>query len=122
MQLVSATVGPFKSIESPTEVKIEESVTVLVGMNEAGKTVFLQALQKSNDVFGVAKFDHIDDYPRKNLNAYERRHATTPDNATVLTYKLTESEVAETNALLHTTLPKDFLFAITHKYNNRRSI
>ena len=75
MYLVSAKVGPFKSIEKPIDVKIEKGISVLVGMNEAGKTVFLQVLQKSADVFGTAKFDPVDDYPRKNLNDYERRRA-----------------------------------------------
>jgi len=56
MLLVSATVGPFKSIDKPETVSIEEAVTVLVGMNEAGKTVFLQALEKSADVLNAAGF------------------------------------------------------------------
>ncbi len=43
MFLRSAKIHPFKSINEVQEVKIEESVTAFVGMNEAGKTVFLQA-------------------------------------------------------------------------------
>ena len=46
MLLISSTVGPFRSISSAQLVQIDPTVTVLVGMNEAGKTVFLQALQK----------------------------------------------------------------------------
>jgi predicted ATP-dependent endonuclease of OLD family len=78
MLLVSAKIGPFKSIEKPKEVKIENDVTVLVGMNESGKTVFLEALAKSDDIFDLAKFDYVEDYPRKNLHTYESRHLTNP--------------------------------------------
>ena len=67
MFLVSAKVGPFKSINEPQTVNIEETITVFVGMNESGKTVFLQALQKSRDALKVAKFDPVPDYPRKDL-------------------------------------------------------
>jgi len=85
MLLVSAKVGPFKSIDSPQTVDIDPKVTVLVGMNEAGKTAFLQALQKTRDVLGLEEFRPIDDYPRKNLTSYQKRHETKPDVATVLT-------------------------------------
>jgi predicted ATP-dependent endonuclease of OLD family len=105
MLLVSAKIGPFKSIEKPEEVKIEERVSVLVGMNESGKTVFLEALQKSDDIFDRAKFDYIDDYPRRNLSTYEKRHDTNPDTVTVLTYELTDKEAAAINQTLRTPTP-----------------
>jgi len=67
MFLISAKVESFKSINTPQTVLIDDEVTVLVGMNEAGKTVFLKALEKSNDAQGLAKFDPVSDYPRKGL-------------------------------------------------------
>ena len=70
MLLVSAKVGPFKSINEPQSVAINDAVTVFVGMNEAGKTVFLRALEKSRDALGLAAFDPVDDYPRKDLPSY----------------------------------------------------
>ena len=122
MHLVSATIGPYKSIEKPMDVEIESGVTVLVGMNKSGKTVFLEALQKSDDIFGLAKFEHVDDYPRKNLRTYERRHEKHPDTATVLTYEITEKEAEEINKLLHTQLPAKFQFSILHDYKNEKHI
>lgn len=118
MRLVSAIVGPIKSIEKPVEVPIDSEITVLVGMNESGKTVFLQALQKSDDVLGVAKFDHVDDYPRKLLNAYERRHETTPDIATKLTWSPTKEEITHVNTALDIKLSDDFTFTVWHRYDN----
>jgi ATPase subunit of ABC transporter with duplicated ATPase domains len=122
MKLTTAKVGPFKSINSPQKVPINDQVTVLVGMNEAGKTIFLQALEKSNDALGVAKFDPVDDYPRKDLSAYLKQHKDAPAEATMLTYQLSESEVSEINAQFHTKIPKAFQFSETHFYNNTKRV
>lgn len=65
MLLVSAKVGPFRSINTAQAVAIDSEVTVFIGMNEAGKTVFLKALHKSLDAMGNEKFDPVEDYPRK---------------------------------------------------------
>lgn len=119
MLLVSAEVGPFKSINTPQVVDIDPTITVLVGMNEAGKTVFLQALEKSGDALGVAAFDHISDYPRKDLSGYMKKHEASPDKATKLTYQLSDDEVDKVNAALGTELPKKFEFSITRSYKNQ---
>jgi hypothetical protein len=122
MNLVSAKIGPFKSIESPQTLDVERKITVLVGMNEAGKTVCLQALHKSDDVLGVAKFKVVDDYPRKNLTAYETRHESKPEIATALTYQLSAEEIDHLNKTLGVTLSKRFQFAVSHNYKNERYI
>ncbi len=118
MLLISAKVGPFKSINEPQDVMIDDAVTVLVGMNEAGKTVFLQSLEKSNDALGLASFNLVDDYPRKNLVAYQKRHKIKPEEVTVLTYSLNGEEIVELNNELHTKLKPDFKFSVTHNYGN----
>lgn len=122
MQLISATVGPFRSISTPQKVNIDPSVTVLVGMNEAGKTVFMQGLQKSADVLDEAKFDYVDDYPRQSMNAYAKTHEQKPAVAVVLTYKLNDAGVAQVNAKCGTALGKGFTFSVSHHYNNTRTI
>lgn len=122
MFLSSARVGPFKSISEPQTVKIDPAVTVFVGMNEAGKTVFLKALEKTADVFDLEEFDPVPDYPRKNLTPYLRRHATEPDNVTRLTYRLTDAHVAAINKQFGTTLPATFEFSIECSYANKTLI
>ncbi|MHC1945984.1 AAA family ATPase [Bradyrhizobium sp. UFLA06-06] len=122
MKLVKAKVGPIKSIETVTDVKVEEQTTVLVGMNESGKTVFLQALQKTDDVFGLAEFNYVDDYPRKHLTTYERVHATKPAVATELVYELTEEEIGEANSELGVELTTKFQFSVSTHYSNTRTI
>lgn len=122
VKLVSAKVGPFKSINNPQDVSIDPEVTVFVGMNEAGKTVFLQALHKSVDALKLAKFDPVDDYPRKNLSAYLKRHKDNPDTVTVLTYEITQAEADDVNKQIGTTLKAGFTFTVSHSYANTLSI
>lgn len=122
MRLVSAQVGPFKSIDNPQTVGIDPAVTVLVGMNEAGKTVFLQAFEKSNDALGLAGFDPVEDYPRKDLSAYLKRHKTKAAQVTELTYRLTDDEETELNNKLHTKLDSGFTLSVSHYYDDALTV
>lgn len=119
MILVSAKIGPFRSMNTVQTVKIDPEVTVFVGMNEAGKTVVLKALQKCDDALGEDGFNVIEDYPRKDLTTYTKKHATNPATVAVLTFRLDESEVAAANAKLHTALPEGFEFSLDHQYDNK---
>lgn len=122
MKLVTASVGPFRSINEPQEVSIDSEVTVIVGMNEAGKTVFLKALHKSNDALGKEKFNVTDDYPRKDLTGYRRHHEEKPDKAVVLTYAPTDAQINKVNTALGTEIPKGFTFSVSSDYKNGRTI
>jgi hypothetical protein len=122
MRLASAEVGPFKSIDSSGVVTIDEHVTVLVGMNEAGKTAFLQALHKSASIEPGAKFEPTEDYPRKDLTAYMKKHPTAPATVTRLVYSLNDSEAKQINATLGTTLKAGFTFSVHHRYNNTSNV
>lgn len=122
MILVSADVGPFRSINKVQQVKIDPTVTVLVGMNEAGKTVFLKALQKARDATGVEKFDPIEDYPRRELPRYLKFHETKPADVVRLKYALKPEELSAIDEEYHTKLPDDFSFSLNHRYNNTSTI
>lgn len=67
MKLKEATIHKYKSIESDQTFQVENDVTVLVGMNESGKTSILEALAKSNYFQKDSKFQYntTHDYPRK---------------------------------------------------------
>lgn len=122
MFLTSVDVSKFKSINTQQIVKIDDEVTVFVGMNESGKTVFLKALEKSNDAQGLAKFHVTSDYPRKDLAKYKKQHSQHPHIATVLTYYLNDDELNDLNAELNTDLTSEFTFSLTHLYDNSTSI
>ena len=122
MKLVSAKVGPFRSINTVQDVVIDPEVTVFVGMNEAGKTVFLKALHKSLDAMDVEEFDPVEDYPRKDYSAYMKRHSTEPEAATKLTYQLSDDLIAKINSELHTNIQSGFQFTVSHTYANGQAI
>lgn len=68
MRLTSARVQKYRSIKDTGWFEIEPQKTIMVGPNEAGKTVALQALQQINVPGGVAGFDALRDYPRSEYN------------------------------------------------------
>ena len=122
MKLIKATVNKFRSINEPQAIEVDPAVTVLVGMNEAGKTVFLKALSKSFNATGDDKFDVVEDYPRKDLTSYQKRHATKPESATVLQYEIDKDKADEINGELNTELKAGFKFTVDHLYKNTRTI
>lgn len=122
MKLVKACVYRFRSINEPQTIDIDEKVTVLVGMNEAGKTVFLKALNKSRDATVGDKFEPIEDYPRRLLSGYMKKHKEDPDNATTLTYRLEGDEAERINTQLGTKLSPHLTFSVTRRFDNSQSI
>lgn len=74
MKLKSATIYKYKSINEQQTFEIDEKITVLVGMNEAGKTGILEALAKFNYFSDDIKFtyDATHDYPRKEKKALDK--------------------------------------------------
>jgi predicted ATP-dependent endonuclease of OLD family len=68
MRLIKARIQNFRSIKDTGIFEIENLKTILVGPNEAGKTVILKALQQINTPEGIDGFDVIRDYPRSLYN------------------------------------------------------
>jgi predicted ATP-dependent endonuclease of OLD family len=68
MRLISARVQKYRSIKDTGWFEIESQKTILVGANEAGKTVLLQALQQLSPPDGVTGFDALRDFPRSEYN------------------------------------------------------
>lgn len=122
MKLSKTTIKKFRSINEQQSIDIDKAVTVLVGMNESGKTAFLKALSKSLSATGDDKFDVIEDYPRKYLTNYHKHHATNPDVVAVLEYEIDEADADEINEKFGTQLVTDFKFTVSHKYDNTRVI
>lgn len=72
MRLCKARIYKYRSIRDTGEFEIENGKTILVGPNEAGKTVILQALQQLHPPSGVEKFNPLRDYPRSEYNDITR--------------------------------------------------
>jgi predicted ATP-dependent endonuclease of OLD family len=122
MKLANALIGPFRSINNQQPLAVDSKVTVLVGMNEAGKTVLLKALQKSNDALAEDKFDPIEDYPRKDLSSYLKTHGSTPASAVVLEFELDATEVESINKKIGTSLKVGHVLRLTQKFDNSRIV
>lgn len=74
MHIINVTVNKFKSFQTVQNVPIEKNITTLVGMNESGKTSFLNALAKINYFTSDKDFiyDITSDYPRKELVKFQK--------------------------------------------------
>jgi hypothetical protein len=68
MKLQRARVQNYRSIVDTGEFDVELLKTILVGPNEAGKTVILKALQQLSKPKDIAGFDVLRDYPRSLYN------------------------------------------------------
>jgi predicted ATPase len=81
-------VQKYRGIRDSGWFDIESKKTILVGPNEAGKTVLLRALEKINPPDGVAGFDPLRDFPRSELSDLKLDEASggtiTPDKVTVV--------------------------------------
>ena len=64
MRLKKVRVQKYRSIIDTGDFEVEKAKTILIGPNEAGKTVVLQALQQINAPEGVTGFTPLRDYPR----------------------------------------------------------
>ncbi len=93
MKLTKARIQNYRSIIDTGEFEIEELKTIMVGPNEAGKTVILRALQQLNKPPDVAGFDVLRDYPRSMYNDISTKKVL-PKDITVVTgyYTLEEGD------------------------------
>ena len=121
MKLKNVEILKFKSFENSQKFEIEEDVTILVGMNESGKTSALEAIAKTNYFQNDASFKYntTHDYPRKQKKKMDKS-GNIPD-AIVCTYIIDQ----ELKSKIEDELGKDTLnfeeFQITTKYDNTDS-
>ncbi len=73
IKLKEVTINKYKVFTEPQTVQIEDDITAIVGLNESGKTAFLEALAKLNyfDEDPSYRFDALNDFPRSELKNYE---------------------------------------------------
>jgi predicted ATP-dependent endonuclease of OLD family len=90
IRLKKVKIFKYKSFEIASEIDIDEEITTLVGVNESGKTAFLEAVAKTNYFENDDKFTFNTDfdYPRREKKRMER-DGNNPI-AISLTYQITE--------------------------------
>ena len=73
MKLRNVRVTNYRSIVDSELFEIDETKTILVGPNEAGKTALLQAMQQLNPPAGIKQLNALRDYPRAQYNRISQR-------------------------------------------------
>lgn len=93
MRLKKVRVQNYRSIIDSGEIEVERLKTILVGPNEAGKTILLKAIQQLNKPDEISGFDYLRDYPRSLLNDIQTGKIA-PKDITVVTgyFELEESD------------------------------
>lgn len=122
MKLKKITVHKYKSFEEEQSFDVENDITILVGMNESGKTALLEAIAKANyfkddDDF---KFDLTLDYPRKEKKKIDKaiKNGEEYPKAITLSFEIENELLKE----IEKDVGKDVFVAkeisITTKYDN----
>ncbi|MBP7540655.1 MAG: AAA family ATPase [Saprospiraceae bacterium] len=95
MRLFKARIQNYRSIIDTGVFEVEKLKTIMVGPNEAGKTVILQALQQLNKPDDIPGFEVLRDYPRSLYNDISTGKVS-PKNVTVVTgyFKLDDTDKA----------------------------
>ncbi len=74
MKLKKVTIHKYKSFETDQTFDVQDDVTILVGMNESGKTSVLESIAKTNYFQNDKKFkfNKTHDYPRRQKKAMDK--------------------------------------------------
>lgn len=120
IKLINAVIEKYKPIENSQSFVIEDDVTVLVGMNESGKTSILEALAKSNYFENDENFKYSlnYDYPRRQKKRVDKSGENPV--AVELTYEI-DPELVNLITDDIGLAPSVNTFSITFKYDNTRA-
>ena len=120
IKLTKATIHKYKCIENAQSFDVEPDITVLVGMNESGKTSILEALAKVNyfEDDEIFKFNLTHDYPRKQKKAIDK--SGEDPEAVTLHFVIDEELVKQIASDVGVSLSSRE-FSITKQYSKERS-
>lgn len=97
MKLRTVHIREYKSIWDSNPIQVDR-ITCLVGKNESGKTVLLEALYRLNPIIDTeGEFDVTDDYPRSEVENYQwevERKGRQPAVVVTTTFELEAEELA----------------------------
>ncbi|MGG7036424.1 MAG: AAA family ATPase [Flavobacterium sp.] len=122
MKLKDITIHKYKSFESVQKFELENDITVLVGMNESGKTSALESIAKTHYFQDDEdfKFNPTHDYPRKDKKRMEK--ANENPEAITCTYKIDDNLLQAIEKEMGKGILQSTIFTITTKYDNKKSI
>ena len=120
MKLIKATIHKYKCIEIEQSFNVENDITILVGMNESGKTSVLEALAKSNyfQKDEAFRYNSTHDYPRNEKKALDKSGVDAIAITSV--YSLSDKLLASIEADLGKDVFTQKTISVSHKYSNGR--
>lgn len=122
MKLNRVTIHKYKSFETIQKFELENDITILVGMNESGKTSALEAIAKTryfqNDE--SFKFNTTHDYPRKDKKRMEKNNEN--PEAITCNYEIDDNLLLSIEKEMGKGIFKSTTFSVTTKYDNSRTI
>ncbi len=120
MKLINVEIHKYKSFETNQKFDLDKDITILVGMNESGKTSALEAIAKTNyfqddELF---KFNLTHDYPRREKKKIDKSGEN--PKAITCTYEIPEWLIEKISDDIGEGVLKSKEFSITTKFNNSK--
>jgi len=121
MKLKEVIIHKYKSFETDQFFKVEDDITILVGMNESGKTAILESVAKTNyfQEDNDFKFNKTHDYPRREKKRIEKTGEI--PKAITCKYELEEEDIEQIEKELGNDVVKSKIFSVTTNYNNENT-
>lgn len=121
MHLKSFQVYNFRNIVDSGEVEVDNSVTCLVGKNEAGKSALLEALYLLNPAYGEDTFGADEQYPRW-LSVQDRKQEDLNERKPIsAVFELSESDISAVEEVLGAGVLTGSQVTLKKKYGGKRS-
>lgn len=122
MKLKEVTIHKYKSFETEQKFDLENDITILVGMNESGKTSALEVIAKTRYFHDDEnfKFNATHDYPRKDKKRMEK-DGENPEAITCI-YEIDTKLLQSIENEMGKGILKSITFSVTTKYDNSKTI
>lgn len=121
MRLIKVEIHKYKSFSEKQEFEVGENITILVGMNESGKTSALEVIAKTNyfQDDNLFKFSLTHDYPRKEKKKIDK--SGEDPQAITCVYEFDNELFKEIESDLGKGVVDFRTFSVTTKYDNNNS-
>ena len=118
MKLKKVEILKYKSYTETQDFEVNDDITILVGMNESGKTAALEVVAKTNYFQDDEdfKFSVTHDYPRREKKKMDK--SGIEPEAVACTYEIDRELKSQIEAELGVNVLKSETFTVTTKYTN----
>lgn len=121
MKLIKVTIHKYKSFEQEQNFEVQDDVTILVGMNESGKTSVLESIAKTNYFQNDKKFKFnlTHDYPRREKKNIDKSNVE--PSAITCIYSVSDDLIKQIDTKVGKGVFTQKSISITTKYDNKNT-